>query len=67
MSTLADKTDKEFIVSAFRAIQQLDKAGLGGITKEDDADIRTARNKLLGVIESNGYKISDKNKLKKEI
>jgi hypothetical protein len=66
MSTLADKTDKEFIISAFKAIQQLDKAGLGGITKEDDADIRTARNRLLAVIETNGYKISDKNTLIKE-
>lgn len=66
MSTLADKTDKEFIVSAFKAIQQLDKAGLGGITFEDDADIRTARNKLMAVIETNGYKISDTNTLIKE-
>ncbi len=66
MSTLADRTDKEFIVAAFKAVQQLDKAGLGGITKEDDADIRTARNKLMSVIETNGYKISDKNTLIKE-
>ncbi|HIJ87412.1 MAG TPA: hypothetical protein HPP97_06945 [Desulfuromonadales bacterium] len=67
MSTLADKTDKEFIVASYKAIQALDKAGTGGITFEDDVDIRTARNRLLSVIQSNGYKIDDNGKLKKEI
>jgi len=66
MSTLADKTDKEFIVAAYKAIQQMNKAGIGGITHEDDLDWCCARNRLLSIIQSNGHYIDDNNKLRKK-
>jgi len=58
MSTLAVKTDRKFLLAALRAIRELDRANIGGITKEDDADMTAARNHLLAVIQSNGYEIN---------
>jgi len=58
MSTLANRTDKKFLLAALRAIRELDRANIGGITKEDDADMTAARNHLLAVIQSNGYQIN---------
>ena len=58
MSTLANRTDKKFLLAALRAIRELDRANIGEITKEDDADMKAARNHLLSVIQSNGYEIN---------
>jgi len=58
MSTLANSTDKKFLLAALRAIRELDRANIGGITKEDDAGMKAARNHLLAVIQSNGYQIN---------
>ena len=58
MSTLADKTDRKFLLAALRAIRELDRANIGDITKDDDADMKSARNHLLAVIQSNGYQIN---------
>ena len=58
MSTLANRTDKKFLLAALRAIRELDRANIGGITKEDDVDMKAARNHLLAVIQSNGYEIN---------
>lgn len=58
MSTLANRTDKKFLLAALRAIRELDRANIGEITKEDDADMKAARNHLLAVIQSNGYQIN---------
>ncbi|HML79014.1 hypothetical protein [Geobacter sulfurreducens] len=58
MSTLADKTDRKFLLAALRAIRELDRANIGGITKEDDVDMKAARNHLLAAIHSNGYQIN---------
>lgn len=58
MSTLADKTDRKFLLAALRAIRELDRANIGGITKVDDADMTAARHHLLAVIQSNGYQIN---------
>ncbi|AJY68371.1 hypothetical protein KI811_16195 [Geobacter hydrogenophilus] len=58
MSTLANRTDKKFLLAALRAIRELDRANIGGITKEDDADMTAARNHLLAVIQSNGFQIN---------
>jgi hypothetical protein len=48
MSTLANRTDKKFLLAALRAIRELDRANIGDITKEDDADMCAARNHLVG-------------------
>lgn len=58
MSTLANRTDKKFLLAALRAIQELDRANIGDITKVDDADMCAARNHLLAVIQSNGYQVN---------
>jgi len=58
MSTLANRTDKKFLLAALRAIREMDRANIGDITKEDDAEMCAARNHLLTVIQSNGYEIN---------
>jgi len=58
MSTLTNRTDKKFLLAALRAIRELDRANIGNITKEDDADMCAARNHLLAVIQSNGYQVN---------
>lgn len=58
MSTLANRSDKKFLLAALRAIRELDRANIGGITKEDDVDMKAARNHLLAVIQSSGYQIN---------
>ena len=42
MSTLANRTDKKFLLAALRAIRELDRANIGDITKEDDAGLDDA-------------------------
>lgn len=58
MSTLANRTDRKFLLAALRAIRELDRANIGDITKEDDAGMCAARNHLLAVIQSNGYQVN---------
>lgn len=67
MSNLSDKTAYKALSIIARMVKEFEKLHCLDMTKEDDGDACKARNLILGIIESNGYRINYNNKIKRTL
>jgi hypothetical protein len=56
MSILSVKTERNALRSIAKTLRFFDELAFCQMTAEDDADTASARNLLLGVMESSGYR-----------
>ncbi|MCB0397785.1 MAG: hypothetical protein KDD36_14115 [Flavobacteriales bacterium] len=59
------RTDKHVIQACAKAVKSLDMIKEGTVSNMDAFYIDTARDQLMKVIRSNGYRLSDSNRLVK--
>lgn len=67
MSILSKKTEYKALCIIGNIIKEFEKLHLLKMTRPDDEDLRTARNSLETIIQSNGYKINYDRNSKKSI